>query len=78
VDTETEERILAGLDGVARTRTTLVVSHRISTVRGADTIVVLDDGRLVEQGTHAQLVARGGLYAGMYHRQRIEAELAAS
>jgi ATP-binding cassette subfamily B multidrug efflux pump len=78
VDTETEERILAGLDGAAQARTTLLVSHRISTVRAADAIVVLDGGRVAEQGTHEQLVARGGLYAAMYHRQRLEAELAAS
>jgi ATP-binding cassette subfamily B multidrug efflux pump len=78
VDTETEEQILRGLQEVRRGRTTLIVSHRISTVRAADAIVVLDAGRVIEQGTHDVLVARGGPYAAMYRRQRLEAELAAS
>jgi ATP-binding cassette subfamily B protein len=54
------------------------VSHRISTVRGADQILVLDEGRIVERGTHAQLVARSGVYAALYRKQLLEDELAAS
>ncbi len=57
------------------TRTTLLISHRISTVQHADHIVVLDDGRIVEQGTHNDLVRLDGLYASMYRRQLLAAEL---
>ena len=58
-----------------RQRTSIVVSHRISTVRDADLILVLDGGRVVERGTHAQLLAKKGLYAGLHHKQLLEAEL---
>ena len=75
VDTHTEEEILRRLRGVVEGRTSLIVSHRISTVRDADAIVVLDEGRIVEQGTHEQLVVRGGLYAAMYRRQLLSEEL---
>jgi ATP-binding cassette subfamily B multidrug efflux pump len=78
VDTYTEEEILRGLAGVMRERTSIIVSHRISTVRGADQILVLDGGRIVERGTHAELVARGGLYSALYRKQLLEEELAAS
>ena len=78
VDTHTEEAILSRLRGVMRERTTILVSHRISTVRDADLILVLDDGRVVERGTHAELVAAGGLYAGLHQRQLLEAALAES
>lgn len=76
VDTYTEEKILAQLRGVMRGRTSLIVSHRISTVRDADLICVLDDGRIIEQGTHAELLARGAEYAALYERQLLEEELA--
>lgn len=69
VDTHTEAEILAGLRGVLRGRTSVVVSHRVSAVMGADRIVVLEGGRVVETGTHAELLQRGGAYAALLHRQ---------
>jgi ATP-binding cassette, subfamily B, multidrug efflux pump len=78
VDTYTEEEILARLRGVMRQRTSLIVSHRVSTVREADRIYVLDKGRIAEFGRHDELVRHGGIYATLYRRQLLEDELAAS
>lgn len=75
VDTETEEQILSRLRVVMRERTTILVSHRCSTVRHADQIVVLRDASIVERGTHEELLQRGGYYAELYHRQLLEEEL---
>lgn len=78
VDTHTEEEILHGLRAFMRGRTSLIVSHRVSTVRDADLILVLDQGRIVERGRHDELVAHGGLYAALHRQQLLEEELAAS
>jgi ATP-binding cassette subfamily B protein len=75
VDTYTEEEILSRLRGVMRQRTSVIVSHRISTVRDADQIVVLDGGRIVERGRHDELIAHGGEYAELYRKQLLEEEL---
>jgi ATP-binding cassette subfamily B protein len=78
VDTYTEEEILARLRVVMRQRTALIVSHRISTVRDADQIFVLDRGRIVERGRHDELVRSGGIYADLFRKQLLEEELRAS
>ncbi len=75
VDTHTEERILQGLRTVTQDRTTLIISHRISTVQEADRIIVLEDGRIIEEGTHAELLRLDGLYASIYRHQLLEAEI---
>jgi ATP-binding cassette, subfamily B, multidrug efflux pump len=75
VDTQTEEKILSGLRGIMVGRTTIMVSHRTSTVRDADQIVTLRDGRIQECGTHDELLVRGGYYAELYHKQLLEEEL---
>jgi len=76
VDTYTEERILTGLREVMRGRTTIFISHRISTARNADQIAVLVAGRIVELGTHEQLIARNGYYTALAEKQQLEEELA--
>jgi ATP-binding cassette, subfamily B, multidrug efflux pump len=78
VDTHTEEAILQELRGEMRGRTTLLVSHRMSTVRDADLIVVLEEGSVAECGNHDQLLALGGRYARLYHEQQLVQELEAS
>lgn len=74
LDTHTEREIQAALDTVSKNRTTLVIAHRLSTVVGADEIIVLDTGRIRERGTHAELLENGGLYASMWARQREASE----
>ena len=78
VDTHTEEEILDRLSGVMAQRTSIIVSHRVSTVRDADQIVVLHEGRVAERGTHDELVRRDGFYADLYRKQLLEEELKAS
>jgi ATP-binding cassette subfamily B protein len=70
LDSHTEKEIQDALDEVTRNRTTVVIAHRLSTIVHADHILVLDAGRLIEQGTHAELLAKGGLYASLWNRQR--------
>lgn len=78
VDTYTEEKILSGLRGFMKGRTSIIISHRISTVKEADQIVVLEGGGIAEQGDHETLLAKGGLYAEIYQKQLLEEELEAS
>ena len=75
VDTVTEEEILSGLRSVMKERTSILISHRISTVKDADQIVVLHEGRITERGTHDELVEHGGIYADLYRKQQLEEEL---
>jgi ATP-binding cassette subfamily B multidrug efflux pump len=75
VDTQTEERILSRLRGIMAGRTTILISHRTSTVQDADQIVVLRDGQIIERGKHDDLLARGGYYADLYQKQLLEEEL---
>ena len=75
VDTHTEARILEDLKTALAGRTSFIISHRVTAVMNADQILVLDEGRVVEQGTHAELLARGGTYATLLRRQMLEEEL---
>jgi ATP-binding cassette subfamily B protein len=78
VDTYTEEQILHELENVMRGRTSILISHRVSTVKEADEIVVLDRGEVVERGTHDQLLANGGYYAELHRKQLLEEEIEVS
>lgn len=75
VDTQTEDTILSRLTGIMKDRTTILISHRISTVKDADHIVVLDEGSIVEAGTHEQLLEQSGIYANIYETQLLQEEL---
>jgi ATP-binding cassette subfamily B protein len=75
VDTHTESEILTKIRQEMKGRTSIIISHRISTVQHADMIIVVDKGMIVERGTHEKLVARGGIYAGLYEKQQLEREL---
>ena len=75
VDAHTEAKILRALRGALEGRTSIVVSHRLAAVRDADWILVLDAGRIVEQGTHVELIGRGGRYWELLRRQQLEEEL---
>jgi ATP-binding cassette subfamily B multidrug efflux pump len=76
VDTKTEEKILSNLKEVTKDRTSIIIAHRISTVKHADEIIVLDEGRITERGTHDELVALGGYYSSIYHKQLLEEKIA--
>ena len=75
VDTQTEDTILSRLAALMKDRTTILISHRISTVKNADQVIVLNEGSIVETGTHEQLLARNGIYAGIYETQLLQEEL---
>lgn len=75
VDTNTEEEILKNLKEFMRERTSIIISHRISTVKDADNIIVLADSKIAEEGTHEELVAKGGIYADLHYKQLLEQEL---
>ena len=75
VDTHTEEQILENLKVILQRKTAIIISHRVSTVKEADTIIVMDEGQIAEEGTHESLVERGGLYADLYQRQLLMKEL---
>jgi ATP-binding cassette subfamily B protein len=75
IDTQTQAQILAGLKRVMEGRTSVIISQRISTVKDADQIIVLDDGKIIERGTHSELVGLRGMYASMYRRELLSTEL---
>lgn len=75
VDTDTERQILDNLHRLRKGRTTIIVAHRISTIQDADHILVLDEGKVEEYGTHEELLNNGKLYASLYRKQQLEKEL---
>jgi ATP-binding cassette subfamily B protein len=75
VDTYTEEEILSGLKDVMKGRTTILISHRVSTLKNSDRIIVLKDGSIAESGTHESLIQQEGIYADIYFKQLLEEEL---
>ncbi|HPR16810.1 MAG TPA: ATP-binding cassette domain-containing protein, partial [Candidatus Cloacimonadota bacterium] len=75
VDTKTEKSILDDLVKLRKNKTTIIISHRISSIQHADKIIVLNDGRIVEEGNHKKLLAMGGIYADLYEKQQIEEKL---
>lgn len=72
LDSESEAAVQRALDAALKGRTSLVIAHRLSTIRNADTILVVDGGRIVQSGTHAELLAQGGLYSDLYRTQFVE------
>ena len=75
VDTETEEKILSNLERVSKNKTTFIISHRVSSAKNADKIIVLDDGKITQQGTHNQLITQEGYYKELYEQQLLEKEI---
>jgi ATP-binding cassette subfamily B protein len=75
VDAQTEAEILQGLRSILKDKTCLIISHRISAVKYADEILVLDEGRIIERGNHQELVRRGGVYTELYQQQQLTEEL---
>jgi len=75
VDTETEEKILSNLDRVSKNKTTFIISHRVSSAKNADKIIVLDQGEILQQGTHNQLITQTGYYKDLYEQQLLEKEI---
>jgi len=76
VDTKTEEEILTNLGKVMHGKTSILISHRISTIKNADMILVLDGGKIIEQGTHGDLIKKNGVYFELYEKQLLEEEVA--